>query len=208
MTEKSRSQIQVEEFHRIFGHPIGDTPHLLDEARWKLRLRWMREELDEFEEAMEAGDLVKGYDALIDCHYFIDGTHVEMGTIAQPGFDIVHGTNMAKLDVDGKPILNEEGKVQKPEGWVPPEALHAMELRRQTIAAEVRRIATVIAELDEEEHLPYSLAADMAKLPISALAEVSERVEELRSQAIRSRMLAILDPAEVARRFWLGEVHG
>ncbi len=39
-------------------------------------------------------------------------------------FDIVHKANLSKLDAEGKPILlREDGKIMKPEGFVPPNGI-------------------------------------------------------------------------------------
>lgn len=71
-------------------------------------------------------------DALTDATYFVLGSYVEMGIEPQPLLDIVQGANMAKLGADGKPIIREsDGKIMKPEGWVPPEAKLEEEIIRQ-----------------------------------------------------------------------------
>lgn len=71
-------------------------------------------------------------DALTDGMWFIFGSFVEKGLLPKPMFDIVYNSNMAKLGADGKPILREsDGKIMKPEGWMPPEPQLEAEVRRQ-----------------------------------------------------------------------------
>lgn len=75
-------------------------------------------------------------DAMVDASYFLGGSFAETGVKPQALFDIVQDANMAKLGPDGKPIIREsDGKIMKPEGWVPPEAKLEEEIKRQ-IAAE------------------------------------------------------------------------
>lgn len=127
----NKMQQQVTEFHKAFGHPVAEAPTMIDAELAKKRFDWMHEELDEFAEAILNGDLVKAYDAVLDILYFAVGTAVVMGLDVEAGFDAVHQANMDKLGADGKPIYRDfDGKVQKPEGWTPPE----------------RRLAAVLAE--------------------------------------------------------------
>lgn len=76
--------------------------------------------------------LVAQADALTDINYFTQGSFVIMGVDPQPLFDIVQKANMAKLFPDGKPRYREEdGKIIKPEGWMPPEPQLKEEIKRQ-----------------------------------------------------------------------------
>ena len=71
-------------------------------------------------------------DALIDGFYFLGGSFVEIGIRPQSLFNIVQDANMAKLGADGKPIIREsDGKIMKPEGWVPPEEKLEEEIKKQ-----------------------------------------------------------------------------
>lgn len=111
----------VEDFHKAFGAYI-----LPDEAKPSLmkratRMRLLLEEIEELEEAVEANDLVEVADAYADIVYIVLGS--ALSHIGKERFikvwDEVHRTNMTKL-VNGKPILREDGKILKPEGWQPP----------------------------------------------------------------------------------------
>lgn len=119
---------QVKEFHEKFGHPISDTPRMLDKERSLARYHWMLEELNEF---IASPDITEQADAMIDLMYFALGTLVEMGIKPDPLFDIVQNANMSKLWSDGKPHYNAENKVIKPEGWEDPHPRLEAEIERQ-----------------------------------------------------------------------------
>lgn len=101
-----------------------------------LRLALITEELRELAESLRDDDSKGCLDALVDLRYVSDGTVIEFGlhrqaaTHARSGnawstfdeaFRRVHAANMAKLGPDGKPILDERGKIRKPEEWVAPD---------------------------------------------------------------------------------------
>lgn len=126
---------QVLEFHQAFDHPVASKPTMLSPERVKTRSAWMDSETQEFRDAPTVVDQA---DAMIDLIYFALGTLVEMGVRPQPLMDIVHVEgNMKKLHlVDGKLVVvkREDGKVVKPDGWVAPEPLLALEIERQLAA--------------------------------------------------------------------------
>ena len=107
-------------FHEKFNHPIADKPCQLEKQRALARYHWMKEEIDEFIDAVEKGDIVEQADAMIDEIYFALGTLVEMGIKPDELFYIVQNANMSKLWDDGKPHYNEEGKTIKPSTWKDP----------------------------------------------------------------------------------------
>lgn len=111
---------EVKKFHKKFNHPVGITPKPMTIERARARCNWMKEEIDEFIEAVEKGDIVEQADAMIDEIYFALGTLVEMGIKPDKLFDIVQRANMSKLWEDGKPHYNQEGKTIKPPTWRDP----------------------------------------------------------------------------------------
>lgn len=117
---------KVHEFHYRFNRPINDRPTVDVEEVNKLRVRLLREEVDELETALDKRDKVGVLDALTDIQYILDGSYWSfgMGHLKDRAFDIVHEANMAKLGLDGKPIIREDGKILKPEGWQPPQLKH------------------------------------------------------------------------------------
>ncbi len=126
--ELKYAQQQVEDFHKAFGHPVGDKPTMLDPERLALRHKWLTEEVDEM---LAAKNPVELSDAIGDAIVISIGTAVEAGISISEVFDIIMSANMAKLGPDGKPIYKDDGKIAKPEGWVPPEPDIEEELFRQ-----------------------------------------------------------------------------
>lgn len=114
-------QAQVAEFHRAFGQPVGDKPEMLIFSRRLLRRRLVAEECAEFDHAMNHADMVETVDAIADALYVLMGSALELGVDMGPVLAEVHRSNMAKLGPDGKPIVDENGKVRKPPGWTPPD---------------------------------------------------------------------------------------
>lgn len=118
---------QVYQFHKKFGLPLGATDQLLHDADAQaFRIKFLQEELDELKEALEAGDRVKAFDALLDLAYVTYGTALFMGVGPfqwAEGMYAVHMANMAKVRV-AKPDESKRGSafdVKKPAGWVGPE---------------------------------------------------------------------------------------
>ncbi len=116
------------EFNEAFEIPKLDTPGLSPEDMIELRIKLLREEVEEYAEAARAGDMVEVLDALADIGYILAGTIINHGMqhIYDDAFNEVHRSNMAKL-VDGKVIRREDGKVLKPEGWQAPQLAQFLE---------------------------------------------------------------------------------
>ena len=110
----------VRDFHQAFGQRIGEKPELPDPAERDLRVKLLREEFREYIDAETEHDIVEIADALADIIYIACGTAVSYGIPLDNLFAEVHRSNMAKL-VDGKVIRREDGKVQKPADWTPPD---------------------------------------------------------------------------------------
>lgn len=147
----------VREFHEAFGHPVALEPTMPSEELVKNRVKWTVDEVQrEFLEAFEEGDMVKMYDALVDGLYFIYGTGVVMGLDLDKGFSVVHAANMAKLGPNGEKLYDEDGKVRKPEGWVPPEVELEKILKRQTEDGQVFRIGRYIARTPPGDTLTFA----------------------------------------------------
>jgi len=110
------------EFNKAFDIPKLDSPDIGPEELIELRIKLLREEVEEYAEAARAGDLVEVIDALADIGYILAGTILNHGmqNIYDDAFDEVHRSNMAKL-VDGKVLRREDGKVMKPQGWTAPQ---------------------------------------------------------------------------------------
>ena len=110
------------EFNDAFEIPKLESPGLSSNEMIELRIKLLREEVEEYAEAALSGDLVEVLDALADIGYILAGTIINHGmqNIYDDAFDEVHRSNMAKL-VDGKVLRRDDGKVMKPDGWQPPQ---------------------------------------------------------------------------------------
>ena len=110
------------EFNQAFDIPKLDSPDIGSEEEIELRIKLLKEEVEEYAEAARAGDLVEVLDALADIGYILAGTILNHGmqNIYDDAFDEVHRSNMAKL-VDGMVLRREDGKVMKPQGWTAPQ---------------------------------------------------------------------------------------
>ena len=88
----------VAAFHKKFKHPIADAPKIPSEARCKLRISLIAEELKELEAAIAAKDLVEVADALADIQYVLSGAVLEFGLGGKfkALFDEVQHSNMSK----------------------------------------------------------------------------------------------------------------
>lgn len=112
----------VERFNRdLIGVGIPSCPMMLGPERGEARLKHMREELTELEDALSGEDFEDTVDAILDLTYVALGTLVEMGVSPLPVFEVVHEANMRKHagTVDKRPE-NAGHDAVKPEGWKPP----------------------------------------------------------------------------------------
>ena len=103
----------VKKFMEVFGQEVKTKAEFPSEKIIKLRYNLIKEELDEFEEALKDKDLKEVADALTDILYVTYGAGHAFGIDLDKCFDEVQRSNMSKLDEDGKPIYNEHGKVMK-----------------------------------------------------------------------------------------------
>jgi len=103
----------VKKFMEVFGQEVKTKAELPSEKIIKLRYNLIKEELDEFEEALKVKDLKEVADALTDILYVTYGAGHAFGIDLDKCFDEVQRSNMSKLGEDGKPIYNEHGKVMK-----------------------------------------------------------------------------------------------
>ena len=120
--DKIDSLNQTADFHRLFNHPILETPTIPDKKRCELRVELISEELKELKEAIANDDLVEVADALCDIQYVLSGAVHEFGMSDKfvRLFNEVQRSNMSKLGEDGKPIYNEHGKVMKGPNYFKP----------------------------------------------------------------------------------------
>jgi predicted HAD superfamily Cof-like phosphohydrolase len=113
----------VKAFHSAFGLGIShDLKADLGEQKNTLRFNLMKEENEEYLEAVQNNDLVEIADALGDMLYILCGTILEHGLQhkIEAVFDEIQRSNMSKLDENGEPIYREDGKVMKGPNYFKP----------------------------------------------------------------------------------------
>lgn len=112
---------------RTFAHDVvGLVPPTRPAVLSDTRLAWANhafsEEIKEFNEASERGDVVEAADGLIDLVYFALGRLVEMGVPPLPVFDAVQQANMGKRrgELSKRPGSMGYDAI-KPAGWKAPD---------------------------------------------------------------------------------------
>ena len=114
----------VKEFHTAFELGVSDQIKGDLGARINLlRFNLMKEENEEYLEAVQNNDIVEIADALGDMLYILCGTIIEHGLQhkIEEVFDEIQSSNMSKLGEDGKPIYREDGKVMKGPNYFRPD---------------------------------------------------------------------------------------
>ena len=114
----------VEEFHKTYQllvhqKPTVEVPGSIKELRYEL----MKEENEEYLEAVRNNDLIEVADALGDMLYILCGTIITHGMQHKISeiFEEIQRSNMSKLGPDGKPIYREDGKVMKGPNYFRPD---------------------------------------------------------------------------------------
>ena len=108
-------------FMKTFGQEVKNQPAFSSEKINNLRYDLIKEELAELKDAMEKRDLLEVADALTDILYVTYGAGHAFGIDLDKCFKEVQNSNMSKLDADGKPIYNENGKVMKGSNYFKPD---------------------------------------------------------------------------------------
>ena len=104
---------KVKIFMTTYEQEVKESASFPDKNIIKLRLKLIKEELEELEQALNDKNLLEVADALTDILYVTYGAGHSFGINLDACFEEVQRSNMSKLDEDGKPIFNEYGKVMK-----------------------------------------------------------------------------------------------
>ena len=104
---------KVGNFMKTFGQEVKEKSSLSSEKINKLRIDLIEEELEGLKSAINNKDLLEVADALTDILYVTYGAGHAFGINLDKCFEEVQNSNMSKLDDNGKPIFNENGKVMK-----------------------------------------------------------------------------------------------
>ena len=106
---------------QIFGQEVKGKAEFPNEKIVKLRYELIKEELEELNQAILDKDVKEVADALTDILYVTYGAGHAFGIDLDKCFNEVQKSNMSKLDSDGKPIYNEDGKVMKGPNYFKPD---------------------------------------------------------------------------------------
>ncbi len=118
---KLRLRLTLEEYKELVEAVLIKEPATGSRPNWILSHLWHADELiNELAPEDLDVDLVEVADAITDIDYVNTGAAIAFGFNLDDTFDEVHRSNMSKLGLDGKPIYNEFGKVQKGSQYVRP----------------------------------------------------------------------------------------
>ena len=111
---------KVKKFMETFGQEIKEKASFPNDKITSLRYELIKEELDEFKDAIDKKDIKEVADSLTDILYVTYGAGHAFGINLDKCFEEVQNSNMSKLGNDGKPIYNEKGKVMKGPNYFKP----------------------------------------------------------------------------------------
>ena len=112
---------RVKKFMETFGQEIKEKASFPNDKITSLRYELIKEELEEFKEAIDKKDIKEVADALTDILYVTYGAGHAFGIDLDKCFEEVQNSNMSKLGSDGKPIYNDAGKVMKGPDYFKPD---------------------------------------------------------------------------------------
>ena len=113
----------VQLVHEAFNLVVNHKPTVeVSEKIKELRFNLMKEENEEYFEAVKNNDLIEVADALGDMLYILCGTILTHGLQHKitEVFEEIQRSNMSKLGQDGNPIYREDGKVMKGPNYFKP----------------------------------------------------------------------------------------
>jgi predicted HAD superfamily Cof-like phosphohydrolase len=111
---------EVEEFNAVMGKPNAYEPNIPERKEWEFVYNFILEELEEYREACERGDIVEVLDALCDITYVSLGNGAMLHGLKDkvwPAYQEVQASNMSKAcktEEDAKATViqraNEQGE--------------------------------------------------------------------------------------------------
>ena len=109
---------EVEEFNATFGKPNNYEPKIPAKKEWQFVYDFILEELEEYREACERGDIVEVLDALCDITYVSLGNGVMLHGLKDkiwPAYQEVQASNMSKAcktEEEAKETVTQRSKEQ------------------------------------------------------------------------------------------------
>jgi predicted HAD superfamily Cof-like phosphohydrolase len=105
-----------------FMQACDQTVDVHNQKQFDMYVKLIGEETSELADAIFEQNKIETLDALVDILVVTIGAIHSMGADAEGAWEEVMDTNAAKIDLDtGKVRKRDDGKVLKPEGWVPPD---------------------------------------------------------------------------------------
>jgi len=101
---------EVEEFNATFGKPNNYVPTIPEEKEWKFVYDFILEELEEYRQACENGDIVEVLDALCDIAYVSIGNGTMLHGLKDkiwPAYEAVRTVSI-RAEEQGEPCHYEE----------------------------------------------------------------------------------------------------
>ena len=99
---------EVEEFNRTFGKPNNYEPKIPEKKEWQFVYDFVLEELEEYRQACENGDIVEVLDALCDIAYVSLGNGTMLHGLKDkiwPAYQEVQDSNMSKSCITKKEAM-------------------------------------------------------------------------------------------------------
>jgi predicted HAD superfamily Cof-like phosphohydrolase len=90
---------EVEEFNAVMGKPNAYEPNIPERKEWEFVYNFILEELEEYREACEKGDIVEVLDALCDITYVATGNGTMLHGLKDkiwPAYQEVQASNLSK----------------------------------------------------------------------------------------------------------------
>ena len=110
---------EVEIFNQTFGKPNNYEPNIPEKKEWQFVYDFVLEELEEYKEACEKGDIVEVLDALCDIAYVSLGNGTMLHGLKDkiwPAYQEVQASNMSKACVSEKEALDTISLRSKEQG--------------------------------------------------------------------------------------------
>ena len=153
--------LQVLEFQKAFDVECSDKPKMIKKTRSRLRYKLL---LEEVEELGEAKNILDVSDAICDILYVLLGSAHEYGIAdrLEMLFDEIHGSNMSKLGIDGKPKFRKDGKVVKQKGYRKPKLRPILE--RDFTVYKQSEVMKELAEIEKKATERFIIQKIMSNL--------------------------------------------
>ncbi len=106
----------------LFMQACEQTIDTENQKQFEMYYNLIQEEMQELKDAYIKNDKVEILDALIDIIVVTVGAGHSLGFDLNKAWNIVHDSNMKKIDKETKRVLKrEDGKILKPQGWKAPQ---------------------------------------------------------------------------------------